>query len=64
MADLFPVTLDEMITCVRRELEMREHVYARRILEKRMTQKTADRELRHMGAVLATLLSLKEKTSA
>jgi phage gp16-like protein len=64
MSDLFPVTLDEQIACVRRELEMREHVYQRRILSHKMTQKTADREMSHMQAVLATLLSLKEKTSA
>lgn len=54
-----PVSLADQIVCVEREIEMRVHVYARRVLERRMTQKTADRELAHMRAVLATLNTLK-----
>lgn len=56
---LFAVTIDEQIACVERELGMREHVYANRVLERRMTQKTADKELAHMRAVLETLKNLK-----
>lgn len=54
-----PVSLDEQIACVTREIEMREQVYARRVLNHQMTQKTADRELRAMRAVLDTLKSVK-----
>lgn len=65
MSDMFPnavasqVSLDDQIECVTREIGMREHVYARRVLNHQMTQKTADRELRHMRAVLDTLTNLK-----
>jgi hypothetical protein len=59
-ADLFGVSIEEQIACVEREISMRVHVYARRVLAKQMTQKTADKELAHMRAVLATLKSIKE----
>jgi len=50
-----PVTLDDQIACVRRELALRRNVYKRRVLDKKMTQEVADRELTHMEAVLETL---------
>lgn len=58
---LFPISLVEQIACVEREIKMRQFVYPRRIAENRLTQKTADREIAHMTAVLATLQSIKEK---
>lgn len=55
------VPIDAQIACVRREIEMRKIVYGRRVVEKRMTQKTADSELAAMHAVLRTLESIEEK---
>jgi hypothetical protein len=49
------VPIDRQIACVKREVRMREHVYARRVLEAKMTQTEADVELQTMRAVLATL---------
>jgi hypothetical protein len=59
MAGLFPVSIEEQIACVKRELAMRHHVYPRRVADKKMTQALADKETEHMGAVLATLERLK-----
>jgi len=50
-----PVSLDDQIACVRRELALRRSVYRRRVLDKKMTPEAADRELVHMEAVLETL---------
>ena len=52
-------TVDEQISCVERELRYREHVYQRRVGEKKMSQALADREMARMKAVLATLLMVK-----
>lgn len=49
------VSIEQQIACVRREIGFREHVYARRVSDGKMTQKLADRELAAMRAVLATL---------
>lgn len=59
MADLFPVTIDQQIECVERELKLRERVYPRRIAARQMTTVLAERELDRMRAVLATLRALK-----
>jgi len=58
MSEAWP-TIDEQIACVDRELGYREHVYARRVAEEKMTQALADRELLRMMAVRATLLIVK-----
>ena len=61
MSDLFggptpqDVSVDEQITCVKREIAMRERVYPRWVDGGRMTQKAADTELLLMRAVLLTL---------
>jgi hypothetical protein len=60
MADLFPVSLDDQIACVDRELGMRRRVYARRVTAKQMGANVAEREIAAMEAVLATLQRLKE----
>jgi len=59
MSDLRPVTLDEQIAAVLREIRLRERVYPRQVFNRKMTQKTADRELVLMQAVLETLISLR-----
>ncbi len=60
MADLFPLTLDDQIACVKREIGMREFVYPRRVADGKMKQDKADHELAAMKAVLATLIERKE----
>lgn len=55
MPDLFPVTLDDQIACVEREIRMRERVYPHQVNLGRMNQEYADRELARMRAVLSTL---------
>jgi hypothetical protein len=54
-----PVTIERQISCVEREIRMRLKVYARWVDQKKLTQATADKELREMRAVLDTLQSLK-----
>lgn len=61
MGDLFDnqhIPLTDQIACVEREIAMREKVYPRRVAANRMTQQTADLQLRQMDAVLATLRHL------
>ncbi len=53
--ELFPPSLAEQVLCVEREVRMREQVYPRRVANKNMSQKAADRELATMRAVLDTL---------
>jgi len=59
-ADLLPITLDDQIACVKRELALRERVYLRQVSAGRLRQTAADRELALMRAVLRTLLALRE----
>jgi len=61
-ADLLPITLDDQIAAVRRELAMRERVYLRQVSAGRLKQTAADRELALMRAVLETLLTLRGAT--
>lgn len=51
-------SVEQQIECVKREIGMREHVYPRRVADRKMTQALADRELATMRAVLATLEAL------
>lgn len=50
-----PITIDEQIKCVEREIFMREQVYPGRVTKHKMSQEKADREIAAMTAVLATL---------
>ena len=50
-----PFSLEELIACVRREVNMRRRVYRLQIREGRMTQAHADREVGMMEAVAAML---------
>lgn len=64
MADLFPITIDDQIASVKREISMRHRVYPRWVDTGKMRQDEADREIAAMNAVLATLQSVKEKGPA
>lgn len=50
-----PVTIEDQVACVERELRMRRSAYPRWILAGRMTQAKANMEIATMEAVLATL---------
>ena len=50
-----PPTIQAQISCVKRELAMRERVYARRISEGKMTLTQSNEQMALMQAVLATL---------
>jgi len=52
MADLLPVTLDDMIREVRRECQKRREVYGRATSAGVMNRRTADRRIDVMDAVL------------
>lgn len=64
MNGLFPFSLEQQIACIEREVAMRVHVYARFVIERRMTQAKADHELGAMRAALTTLKSLQENANA
>lgn len=51
MSGLFPISLDDMIACVARELEMRKRVYPRWVSQHKMSQEAADREIDTMRAI-------------
>lgn len=59
MPDLLPITIDDEIACIRREIVMRQRVYPRWVAAGKMKQDTADREIACMEAVNARLLSVK-----
>ena len=52
------ITLADEISCIRREIGMRESVYPRRVRAGKMNPKIADRETAVMKAVLARLEAL------
>ena len=54
-SDTEPVSLDDQVWCVVRELSLRERVYPRLVARGKMKQPVADRELMLMRAVLGTL---------
>ncbi len=58
-ADLLPITLDDQIASVRREIALRERVYPRQVSNGRMSRQSAERELALMQSVLETLISLR-----
>jgi hypothetical protein len=49
----FPVTHDDKIKCLRRELSLRRQVYPRRVHDGKMKSTSADREIRVMEAILS-----------
>lgn len=58
------MTIDEQITCVKREINMRQRVYPKWVLGGKMSQQAADREVETMRAVLATLERVKMENTA
>lgn len=56
---LFPVSIEEQIASVEREIRMRESAYPRWVEQRRMTVKTAEHEIACMQAVLTTLRRLE-----
>jgi hypothetical protein len=54
-----PVSIDDQIACVEREIGFRERVYPRWVEQKKMTQRVMERELLRMRAVLCTLVAVR-----
>lgn len=55
----YPLT--EQIKCVQREIDMRNRVYPRLVINGKMTQGQADKELNLMKAVYQTLSIVQQK---
>ncbi len=55
-----PISLDDQIRCVAREIAMRRAVYPRRVAEGKMTTGKMQLEIVHMEAVLSTLIMARE----
>ena len=53
------ITLDDMVSCIEREIGMRERVYPRWVEQKKLLQATADQEMARMRAVRDLLLTVK-----
>lgn len=64
MSDLFPPSLEEQIAETEREVKMRREVYGRRVAEGKMTASRADRQIKMMEAIAATLRGLKDPSRA
>lgn len=56
---MFEPTIDDMISCINRELGYRKAVYARKVAQGSMTQSAADWQVECMKAVLSVLLAKK-----
>jgi hypothetical protein len=54
-----PVSIDDQIACVERELAMREKMYPRWIKQHKMTPQGMDREMGRLRAVLCTLVAVR-----
>ena len=54
-----PISLEQQIKCVGREIGLRRNVYPKFIISGRITQEKADYEIAAMEAVLATLQGLR-----
>lgn len=61
MLDIAAITIEEMISCVKREIAFRMGVYEKRVRHGYMTQEDADKEIVTMQAVLEQLKN-KENT--
>lgn len=59
MSDLLPITLQEEIAEVEREIALRERLYPHWVTTKRLRPDIAERQLAAMRAVLARLRGLK-----
>jgi hypothetical protein len=61
MAELFEPSIQDLILCAERELRMREKVYPRQVANRRMSQKTADREILLMQRIVKMLEIAQER---
>jgi hypothetical protein len=52
MTDLYPISREDKVACLRREIDMRREVYPRRIAKGAMTMEKASREINVMRAIL------------
>ena len=52
MTQLFAITIDEKIQCLKREISMRKIAYPGWVLRGKLTQVKADREIEVMEAIL------------
>ena len=52
MADLFPPSLDDQVSAVKREIALRERAYPKFVADGRMSSEKAGRELAAMRAAL------------
>lgn len=59
-----PITIEDQIACVRREIGFRQRLYPRWVKQEKLTQAAADRELAMMQAVFQTLVDLGAKEGA
>lgn len=55
------ITIQDQIKAVAREIALRERVYPKWIAQKKMGEEMADREIKLMHAVLATLMELRKE---
>lgn len=60
MAELFPLTLGDLLAEARRELAMRRRVYPRQVAAGRLTQSKADEYIKRQEATLRLLAGLAE----
>jgi len=56
---MMPISLEQQIKCVGREIGLRRNVYPKFLMSGRITQEKADYEIAAMEAVLATLQGLR-----
>lgn len=61
MGDLLPVSLEDMIEEVRRELRMRRQVYPRLVEQKRLADSQAQYRVRVLGAVAKLLDEIRAR---
>lgn len=60
MSDLYPVSIEDMVSEVERELNQRRQVYARLVHNGSLNRRVADRRFEVMSAVLALLLEARD----
>lgn len=61
MSELFSVSIDEEILCVKREIALREFVYPRFVADGRMKPDRAEREIETMRSILNRLTTLRNE---
>jgi hypothetical protein len=61
VSDLYPVSIEDMVSEVERELNQRRQVYARLVHNGSLNRRVADRRFEVMNAVLAWLLEARDR---